>query len=93
MAGFEAAVHILAKRQLDDLDHKQAHGEYVPAACYVFANVRRRSIDEAFEWLPKMIEERNWFALHLRVNPILDPLRRDPRFEKIVSSLTLNEKQ
>jgi hypothetical protein len=27
-----------------------------------------------------MIDERNWFVLHLRVNPILDPLRDDPRF-------------
>jgi hypothetical protein len=34
-----------------------------------------------------MADERNWFALHLPVNPILDPLRSDPRFEKIVASL------
>jgi serine/threonine-protein kinase len=88
-AGFEAAVQTLAQRQLEDLDRKQAHGEYVPAAYHVFANVRRGSIDEAFEWLPKMVEERNWFALHLPVNPILDPLRSDPRFERIVESLTL----
>jgi hypothetical protein len=33
-----------------------------------------------FAWLPKMIDERNWFAFQLRVNPILDPLRDDPRF-------------
>jgi adenylate cyclase len=83
-AGFEAAVQTLAQRQLEDLDRKQAYGDYVPAAYYVFANVRLGSIDEAFEWLPKMVEERNWFALHLPVNPILDPLRSDPRFEKLV---------
>jgi adenylate cyclase len=88
-AGFEAAVQTLAQRQLEDLDRKQAHGEYAPAAYYVFANVRLGSIDEAFEWLPKMVEERNWFALHLPVNPILDPLRDDPRFEQIVASLAL----
>jgi eukaryotic-like serine/threonine-protein kinase len=88
-AGFEAAVRNLAQRQLEDLDRKRAHGDYVPAADYVFANVRRGSIDAAFEWLPKMVEERNWFALQLRVNPILDLLRGDPRFDKIVESLTL----
>jgi hypothetical protein len=88
-AGFEAAVLMLADRQLEDLDRKRAHGEYVPTASYVFANVRRGSINEAFEWLPKMVEERNWFALMLRANPILDPLRDNPRFEKIFASLTL----
>ena len=88
-AGFEAAVQTLAQRQLEDLDRKQAHGEYVPAAYYVFAYVRQGDFDHAFAWLPKMIDERNWFAFHLGVNPILDPLRGDPRFEKIAASLEL----
>jgi adenylate cyclase len=87
-AGFETAVRTLAQRQLQDLDHKRARGEYVAAAHYVFTHVRRGSIDEAFKWLPKMVEEPNWFAFQLRVNPILDPLRGDSRFEKIVESLT-----
>ena len=86
-AGFEAAVCTLAERQLADLDRKRAEGDYVPAARYVFANVRRGNIDEAFAWLPKMLQEPNWFALQARVNPILDPLRNDARFEKIVASL------
>jgi len=88
-SGFEAAVRALGQRQLEDLNRKRARGDYVPAAYYVFANVRHSSIDAAFEWLPKMVEERNWFALQLRVNPILDRLRDDPRFDKIVTSLTL----
>jgi hypothetical protein len=72
---------------LEDLDRKQAQGDYVPAADYVFANVRRGSIDAAFEWLPKMVEERNWFALQLGINPILDPLRGDPRFEALAEKV------
>jgi hypothetical protein len=36
-----------------------------------------------------MVEEPNWFALQLRVNPILDPLRDDSRFEKIAASLVM----
>jgi adenylate cyclase len=88
-AGFEAAVRTLAQRQLEELERKSARGEYVAAAHYVFAHVRVENLDEAFVWLPKMVEEPNWFALQLGVNPILDPLRKDPRFEKIVGSLTL----
>jgi eukaryotic-like serine/threonine-protein kinase len=79
-SGFQAAVRALARRQLEDLDRKRLQGEYVPAAHYVFAYLRRGDLDQAFAWLPKMVDERNWFALHLRVNPILDPLRDDPRF-------------
>ena len=88
-SGFEAAVGALAERQLSALETKRARGEYVPAAHYVFANVRRGNIDAAFEWLPKMVAEPNWFALQLPVNPILDPLRNDPRFKKILESLVL----
>jgi adenylate cyclase len=88
-AGFDAAICALADRQLEALDQKRARGEYVPAAHYVFAHVRRGKIDQAFEWLPKMVEEPNWFALQLRVNPILDPLRNDPRFESIAASLVI----
>jgi adenylate cyclase len=86
-SGFEAAVRTLGQRQLEDLDRKRLRGDYVPAAHYVFACVRRGDLDQAFAWFPKMVDERNWFAFHLRVNPVLDPLRGDPRFEQIVASL------
>lgn len=51
--------------------------------------VRLDDNEQAFSWLAKTVEERNWFALQIKVNPILDGLRSDPRFEKIVTSLTL----
>lgn len=88
-AGFDAAVRTRAERELEGLEAKRARGEYVPAAHYVFAHVRRGAIDEAFKWLPKMVEEPNWFALQLWVNPILDPLREDPRFKKALAALIL----
>ena len=87
--GFEAAVRALAERQLTDLDCKRSSGAYVPAAHYSFAHLRAGNCEEAFAWLPKMVAEPNWFALQQRVNPILDPLRTDPRFEKIAASLVL----
>ncbi len=90
-AGFQAAKRTLARRELEGLDANRARGEYVAAAHYVFAYVRAGNLEDAFKWLPKMVEEPNWFALQLRVNPILDPLRADPRFEKIVASLSLKD--
>jgi TolB-like protein len=87
-AGFDAAVRTLAQRQLEALDAKRARGDYVPAAHYLFAQVRRGDIEEAFACLPEVLEERDWFALQLRVNPMLDSLRGDPRFEKIAASFS-----
>src|SRR5262249_16268380 len=88
-SGFDAAVRMLGQRQLEDLDQKRASDGYVSAAHYVFAHLRRGNLDDAIAWLPKMVEEPNWFALLLRVNPILDPLRSDPRFEQALASLAL----
>jgi adenylate cyclase len=86
-AGFEAAVRTLGERQLEELDTKRARGEYVPAAHYVFAHIKRGNLEDALASLPKMAEEPNWFALQLNVNPILDPLRGDPRFERLVQKV------
>ncbi|MBV9008692.1 MAG: tetratricopeptide repeat protein [Verrucomicrobia bacterium] len=90
-AGFEAAVRLRAERELEALDLKVAHGEYVAAGPYVFAHVQRGDREEAFRWLPKMAEEPNWFAFQIPVHPALDPLRDDARFEKIAAILPVNE--
>ena len=86
-AGFDAAVRTLGKRQLEELDRRRARGEYVAAAHYVFVHLKRANLEDALAVLPRMAEEPNWFALQMRVNPILDPLRSDPRFEALVSQI------
>src|SRR6266699_3785089 len=88
-AGFDAAVRTLGERQLEELDARRARGEYVAAAHYVFVHIRRGKLEDALAVLPKMAEEPDWFALQMRVNPLLDPLRSDPRFEMITESLAL----
>jgi hypothetical protein len=50
--------------------------------------MRLGDTEQAFSWMAKTVEERSWFALQLRVNPLLDPLRSDPRFGEIVAALT-----
>src|SRR5207253_9696511 len=88
-AGFDRAVRTLGARQLEQLDAQRARGEYVAAAHCVFTHIKRGNLEDALALLPKMAEEPDWFALQMRVNPMLDPLRSDPRFDEIVDTLTL----
>jgi tetratricopeptide (TPR) repeat protein len=88
-SGFDAAVRALARKQLEQLQQKSARGEHVPAYHYMMAYMRLSDTEQAFSWMAKTVEERTWFALQLGVNPLLDPLRNDPRFAKTVASLVL----
>jgi hypothetical protein len=53
------------------------------------AYTRLGDTEQAFSWMRKTVAEPSWFALQLKVNPLLDPLRSDPRFDKIVANLAL----
>jgi tetratricopeptide (TPR) repeat protein len=78
------ALQILKK--LTDLS---ATGGYVSQYQYaiVFAGLNER--DKAFDALQKGFEERPWELVSLKVDPLMDPLRMDPRFAQIVSRLGL----
>jgi tetratricopeptide (TPR) repeat protein len=45
--------------------------------------------DEAFAWLEKRYQERFWFLGYLKVEPLFDPLRSDPRFTDLVRRVGL----
>src|SRR6266403_1501591 len=85
-SGFDAAVHALARKRLEWFKEKTARGMYVPAVEYVTAYMRLDDNEQAFAWLARAVEERNRLALEIKINPILDPLRSDPRFQKLAAS-------
>ena len=45
--------------------------------------------DEAFDFLNKAIEQRDWQIIMLNVEPMLDNLRGDPRFDELVKRVGL----
>jgi hypothetical protein len=53
----------------------------------LLAYVRLGDNEQAAAWLAKTVARRNWFALQLRINPLLDGLRGDPRFEELVQKV------
>ncbi len=46
--------------------------------------------DQAFEWLEKSYEDRSWELTFLKVNPLLDSLRSDPRFNALLRRINLS---
>jgi eukaryotic-like serine/threonine-protein kinase len=83
-AGFEAAVRALAQHQLKKLNERVKRGEYVPAFEYVTAYTRLSDKEQAFAWLEKAVLERNAFVFIVKVDPIYDKLRADPRFPDLL---------
>jgi serine/threonine protein kinase/tetratricopeptide (TPR) repeat protein len=84
VSGFEMAVRALAQQRLEKLNEKTKRGEYVPAFEYVTAYTRLGDKEQALAWLDEAVQQRNQFAFDLKVNPIYDKLRDDPRFQDIV---------
>jgi len=40
--------------------------------------------EEALQYLVKSYDEGSFYMIHLKVEPMLDPLRSDPRFADVV---------
>ncbi len=54
-------------------------------ACYVYAALGDR--DHAMEWLRRAAPERSQYLVFLKVHPLYDPLRSDPRFQALLREL------
>ncbi|MFY9528544.1 MAG: hypothetical protein WAR24_06520, partial [Candidatus Acidiferrales bacterium] len=79
-----------AQKVLDKLNELSKQ-KYVPAVSRVGIYVGLGEKDKAFEWLEKDYEDRsigNSFA-SIKVDPALDPLRSDPRFQDLLRRMNL----
>jgi len=65
-----------------------AKTRYVSGYSFAVIHLALGEKDQALEWLEKDARERNGFEINfIKVDPCLDPLRGDPRFEALVSSV------
>jgi tetratricopeptide (TPR) repeat protein len=62
---------------------------YVTPAALVNVYVGLGNKDQAFVWLEKAFAERSNYLAYLKVFPLLDPLRSDPRFKDLVQRVGL----
>jgi len=61
------------------------HSDYFVALTYA----QLGETDRALEYLNRTVESREWGIISLNVEPTLDPLRNDPRFQEIVRRVAL----
>jgi TolB-like protein/DNA-binding winged helix-turn-helix (wHTH) protein/Flp pilus assembly protein TadD len=78
-----------ALRLLGDLKKRQQTG-YVPAGAFVNAYLGLGDNDEAFAWFERAYEEQSNILIYIKVFPLFDPLRGDPRFQDLVRRVGLD---
>ncbi len=57
---------------------------YVTPAALANVYIGLGDKDQAFVWLEKAFRERSYYIAFLKVFPIVDPLRSDPRFDDLL---------
>jgi len=77
-----------AWRTLDQLK-EMAKRRYVPAYSFAIVYVGMGEKDQALQWLERDYQDRGIDMLSLKVDPLLDSLRSDPRFADLVRRVGL----
>jgi eukaryotic-like serine/threonine-protein kinase len=88
-AGVEAAIAAVAREKLAAMSARAAGGDYVPAYLVARQSLRAGDRGAALDWALRALDERNRFPLDLRVDPVFDELRRDPRLREALVRLGL----
>ncbi len=78
-----------AHQILDELLRLQKQ-RYVTPMAFVFVYIGLRDKDQAFRWLEKAYQERSNHLAFFKVNPTVDPLRSDPRFDELLKRVGLS---
>ncbi|HEY1342348.1 MAG TPA: tetratricopeptide repeat protein [Bryobacteraceae bacterium] len=73
---------------LHDFEARSRRGENIAMALAI-AYTGLGDKELAFQWFDKAVEERQWLLTMLPTEPLYDPLRSDPRFERLLRKLNL----
>jgi serine/threonine-protein kinase len=93
-AAYLAAAHALsgdrskARVMLGEL-HDRAENAFVSCFDYALIHFALEENDEAFRWLDFAYEERAPWLVWLRVDPMFDRVRPDPRFQQLLAKMKL----
>ena len=74
-------------REVLDFLLERRRNRYVPGTMIAAIYGALGEPDVAFEWLDRAYEELDWFLAWLKVDPMYDPLREDPRFATLLERM------
>jgi len=67
----------------------RARDHYVSPVGFCIVHLGLRNIDQVFTWLERAYEDRRGWLTYLKVDPMLDAVRDDPRFAELVRRMRL----
>jgi len=79
-----------ARASLKKLQDRSERG-YVPAYDLAVVHLALGEKEEALQWLERAYDEHDWGLVVLAVEPRLDPLRSDPRFQGLLHKVGLQQ--
>lgn len=78
-----------SRKALERLEGTARSGGVAPAALVV-AHARQGNPDRALDWLEQMPDKREVWLITLKVNPVFDPIRNQPRAQAVLRKLHLD---
>jgi tetratricopeptide (TPR) repeat protein len=68
---------------------RRSSRKYVPALSIALVHIGLGDHDQALEWLSRCYEDRSTHMVYAKVDPLLDPIRSDPRFWALLKQMGL----
>jgi hypothetical protein len=62
---------------------------YVSPIYFALVYTGMRDLNHAFQWLEAARKERSEYLVYLSSEPLADPLRKDPRFPRLLEQVGL----
>ena len=69
--------------------HAMAKDQYVSPVPFAIAHIGLGNLSEALDWAERAYAERRGWLAYIKVNPMFDPLRAEPRFKSLVQKMRL----
>jgi DNA-binding winged helix-turn-helix (wHTH) protein/TolB-like protein/Flp pilus assembly protein TadD len=79
-----------AHKLLEDLTEQHARGKFVPSFSMALISIGLGDRNQALEWLSKSYSDRSCYMVFAKTDPLLDPLRSDPRFQALLNRMGLS---
>jgi serine/threonine protein kinase/tetratricopeptide (TPR) repeat protein len=87
---FAASHQVAEARKILDQLKERSQQTYVQPMWIAVIDIALGEKDQAFDWMQKAYDDRSAWLLYLKVDPLFDSVRSDPRFTDMVRKVGLN---